>query len=213
MASEAQLREQICLLGKALYDRGYTHGSTGNLSLRCDDGWLLTPTNSCLGRLDPARISKMSWDGKLVAGDAPSKEAFFHLAVYEQRSKLNAVVHLHSTYSTAVSVLPHADTEAILPPLTAYYVMRIGKLKLLPYYKPGDKTLATAVREAARSHHAILLANHGPIVAGTTLEAAVDAAEELEQTAKLFLLLRGAQPRILTAEQVAELQAAYPPPP
>lgn len=210
--TESQLREQICLLGKALYDRGYTHGSTGNLSVRCDEGWLLTPTNSCLGRLDPARLSKMSWDGKLISGDQPSKESFFHLAVYQERSKLSAVVHLHSTYSVAVSVLPSVNPDAVLPPLTAYYVMRIGNLKLLPYYKPGDKTLAAAVGAAAKSHHAILLANHGPIVAGTTLEAAVDAVEELEQTAKLYLLLRGEHPRILTLEQVEELRAAFPPP-
>jgi ribulose-5-phosphate 4-epimerase/fuculose-1-phosphate aldolase len=210
--TESQLREHICLLGKALYDRGYTHGSTGNLSVRVDDGWLLTPTNACLGRLDPARLSKMSWDGKLLAGDAPSKESFLHLAVYEQRSRLNAIVHLHSTYSTAISVLPHADVDTVLPPLTAYYVMRIGNLKLLPYYKPGDKTLAAAVGEAAKSHHAILLANHGPVVAGTSIDAAVDAVEELEQTAKLYLLLRGERSRILTAEQVQELRAAYPAP-
>ncbi len=210
--TESQLREQICLLGKALYDRGYTHGSTGNLSVRCDEGWLLTPTNSCLGRLDPARLSKMSWDGKLISGDQPSKESFFHLAVYQERSKLSAVVHLHSTYSVAVSVLPSVNPDAVLPPLTAYYVMRIGNLKLLPYYKPGDKSLAAAVGAAAKSHHAILLANHGPIVAGTTLEAAVDAVEELEQTAKLYLLLRGEHPRILTLEQVEELRAAFPPP-
>lgn len=211
--TESQLREHICLLGKSLYERGYTHGSTGNLSVRCDDGWLLTPTNACLGRLDPARLSKMNWDGKLLAGDAPSKESFLHLSVYEQRSKLSAIVHLHSTYSTAISVLPNVDPDAVLPPLTAYYVMRVGNLRLLPYYKPGDKTLAAAVGAAAKSHHAILLANHGPIVAGTSLDAAVDAVEELEQTAKLYLLLRGEQPRILTAEQVEELRAAYPPPP
>jgi 3-dehydro-4-phosphotetronate decarboxylase len=209
---ESHLREQICLLGKALYDRGYTHGSTGNLSVRCDDGWLLTPTNSCLGRLDPARLSKMSWDGKLLSGDAPSKESFLHLAVYGERSKLSAIVHLHSTYSTAISVLPNVNPDEVLPPLTAYYVMRIGNLKLLPYYRPGDKSLAAAVGEAARSHHAILLANHGPVIGGTSLDAAVDAAEELEQTAKLYLLLRGENPRILTAAQVEELRAAFPGP-
>jgi 3-dehydro-4-phosphotetronate decarboxylase len=212
LKTESHLRDRICLLGKSLYDRGYTHGSTGNLSVRVDDGWLLTPTNACLGRLDPARLSKMSWDGKLLAGDAPSKESFLHLAVYEQRSKLSAIVHLHATYSTAISVLPNVNLDAVLPPLTAYYVMRIGNLKLLPYYKPGDKTLAAAVGAAAKSHHAILLANHGPVVAGTSLDAAVDATEELEQTAKLYLLLRGEQPRILTAAQVEELRTAYPPP-
>lgn len=211
--TESQLREQICLLGKSLFDRGYTHGSTGNISAKTDDGWLLTPTNSCLGRLDPARLSKMSWDGKLLAGDAPSKEAFLHLAMYEERESFAAVVHLHGSHSVGVSLLEGIDCNDCLPPLTAYYIMRIGHLPLLPYYKPGDMALAGAVREVAKTRHALLLANHGPVIAGTSLSAAVDAAEELEETAKIFLQLRHEKLRMLSAEQVDELRRAFPPPP
>ena len=211
--SENILRDQICEQGKSLFDRGYTHGSTGNISAKLDDGWLLTPTNSCLGKLDPARLSKMSWDGKLFAGDAPSKEAFLHLAMYQERQSFGAVVHLHGSESVGVSLLDNIDCNDCLPPLTAYYIMRIGRLPLLPYFKPGDPSLAGAVREAAKKHHAMLLANHGPVVAGTSLSAAVDAAEELEQTAKIFLNLRHDKLRTLSPQQVEDLRAAFPPPP
>ena len=211
--SENTLRDRIGELGKSLFDRGYTHGSTGNISAKLDDGWLLTPTNSCLGRLDPARLSKMSWDGKLLAGDAPSKESFLHLAMYEERKSFGAVVHLHGSHSVGVSLLEGIDCNDCLPPLTAYYIMRIGHLPLVPYFKPGDMALAGAVRQVAKKHHAVLLANHGPVVAGTSLSAAVDAAEELEETAKIFLNLRHDKLRTLSAEQVDEVRRAFPPPP
>lgn len=208
--SEAKLRDDICLLGASIYERGLTHGSTGNVSAKCDDGWLLTPTGSNLGRLDPARLSKLDWKGKLMSGDAPSKEAFLHLAMYEERAKNAAVVHLHSTHSVAVSVLEGVNPADVLPPLTAYYVMRIGSLPLVPYYAPGDMALAQAVRGFAGKHHAVLLANHGPVVAGSSLSAAADAVEELEATAKLFLLLRQEKVRCLTPERVADLRKKHP---
>lgn len=208
--SESKLREAICRLGASIYARGLTHGSTGNISQKCEDGWLLTPTGSNLGMLDPARISKLDWTGKLMAGDAPSKEAFLHLAMYEERAKNAAVVHLHSTHSVAVSVLAEVDPADVLPPLTAYYVMRIGSLPLVPYFAPGDLALARAVRGFAGRHHAVLLANHGPVVAGSSLSAAADAIEELEATAKLYLLLRHEKVRCLTAEQVADLRRKHP---
>jgi ribulose-5-phosphate 4-epimerase/fuculose-1-phosphate aldolase len=208
--NESLLREEICRLGASIYERGLTHGSTGNVSAKCGDGWLLTPTGSNLGRLDPARLSKLDWKGNLVSGDAPSKEAFLHLAMYEERSKNAAVVHLHSTHSVAVSVLDDVDQADVLPPLTAYYVMRIGSLPLVPYYAPGDMALAQAVRGFAGKHHALLLANHGPVVAGSSLSAAADAVEELEATAKLYLLLRHEKLRCLTQEQVADLRRKYP---
>jgi 3-dehydro-4-phosphotetronate decarboxylase len=211
--NDSALRDQIVLLGRSLYERGYTHGSTGNISVKTEEGWLLSPTNSCLGRLDPARLSRMSWEGRLLDGDPPSKEAFLHLAMYRERTSFEAIVHLHSTYSTAVSTLVEIDPDDALPPLTAYYVMRVGRLPLIPYVKPGDMALADAVASAARKHHAVLLANHGPVVAGTSLSAAVDAVEELEQTARLFLLLRGEKIRTLTREQADNLRQAYPPPP
>ncbi len=193
-----------------MFDRGLTPGSSGNISARVDDGWLMTPTNSCLGRLDPATLSKVDAKGKLVSGDKPTKEAFLHLSVYEQRPSAGAVVHLHSTHSVAVSCLSDIDPRQPIPPITAYYVMKIGNLALLPYYPPGDMTLANAVREVAGKHHAILLANHGPVVAGKDLEAAVYATEELEETAKLYLMLRGNRLKILSDEQVAELHRRYP---
>lgn len=204
--SESRLREQITLFGKSLFERGLTMGSSGNISVRLADGWLLTPTNSCLGRLDPAAIAKLDHDGKLISGDPPSKEGFLHRAVYEERRDAGAIVHLHSTHSVAVSCLPDVDPRDVLPPLTAYYVMRVGTLPLVPYYPPGDKALAEAVRGLAGKHSAVLLANHGPVVAGKTLEAALYATEELEETARLYLLLHGRNPRCLTPEQVKELR-------
>lgn len=207
---ENVLRERIALHGKSLFDRGYGCGSSGNISVRLDDGLLVTPTNSCMGRLDPARISRLDAAGNHLSGDAPSKEAFLHLALYQARPDERAVVHLHSTHSVAVSCLAEVDPADVLPPITAYYVMRIGKLPLLPYFRPGDKALAEAVRASAREHRAMLLANHGPVVAGKELDAAVYAAEELEETAKLYLLLRRERTRFLTPGEVADLQEAFP---
>ena len=207
--TETKLREEICLLGKSMFDRGLTPGSSGNISARVDGGWLMTPTNSCLGRLDPASLSKVDDKGGLLSGAKQTKESFLHLSVYQERPTAGAIVHLHSTHSVAVSCLADVDAHQPIPPITAYYVMKIGNLVLLPYYAPGDMTLANAVRAAAGKHHAILLANHGPIVAGRDLEAAVSATEELEETAKLYLMLRGNRLKILSAEQVAELHRRY----
>ncbi len=208
---ENALREQISTLGKSLFDRGLTMGSSGNISVRLEDGgWLMTPTNACLGRLDPARISRMDRQGRLLDGDTPTKESVLHMAMYDERPQSGAIVHLHSTHSVAVSCLPEIDPEDCIPPLTAYYVMRVGKLPLVPYHIPGDPQLGDAVRGLAGRHSAVLLANHGPVVAGKSLEAAVYATEELEETARLFLLLHGRNPRGLTPEQVAELEARFP---
>jgi ribulose-5-phosphate 4-epimerase/fuculose-1-phosphate aldolase len=206
----AKLREALCVLAKSMVDRGLTHGSTGNLSLRTDDGFLMTPTGSSLGALDPARLAVLDAAGRHVAGDAPTKEALLHLAMYRERPRDTAVVHLHATHSVAVSVLADVDPADVLPPLTAYYAMRIGTLPLLPYFAPGDAALAAAVGAVAGRHHAVLLANHGPVVSGTSLAAAADAIEELEATAKLWLLLRGERVRTLTAEQVAEINRRHP---
>ena len=209
--TENLLREQIAELGKSLYDRGLAHGSAGNISVKLDDGnWLLTPTNSCLGRLDPAKISKLDGNGKLINGDPPSKESFLHLAMYQERAKSAAVVHLHSLHSVAVSCLADINPVDVFPPITAYAIMQVGKLALVPYYPPGDQSLADAVRKLAGKHHAVLLANHGPVVAGTSLNAAVNTVEELEQTAQLMLLLQGRPTRYLSVEQVAELNRRFP---
>jgi ribulose-5-phosphate 4-epimerase/fuculose-1-phosphate aldolase len=206
--SEPKLREEICRLGESLFTRGLTFGSAGNISVRLEGGWLMTPTNVSLGRLDPARLAKLDANGKLVSGDPPTKETFLHRAMYSERPQATAVVHLHSTYSVAVSALADIDTANVLPPITAYYVMRVGRLPLVAYYPPGDLALADAVQRLAGKHHAVLLANHGPVVAGSTLDAAANAIEELEETAKLFLLLRGSKVRLLTNEQVAALKPA-----
>lgn len=208
--NENQLRERIAELGKSLYDRGYAHGSAGNISARLDEcHFLVTPTNSCLGRLDPAKISKLDGDGRLVDGDPPSKESFLHLVVYRERPKSEAVVHLHSLHAVAVSCLADINPDDVFPAITAYAIMQVGKLALVPYYPPGDQSLAEAVRKLAGSHHAVLLANHGPVVAGSSLSAAGYAIEELEQTAQLMLLLQGRPTRLLTPEQIAELNRRF----
>ena len=208
-ADENRLREQVVDFGKSLFERGLTAGSSGNLSVRIDDGWLLTPTNASLGRLDPARLSKLDWDGKLQGGDAPSKEAFLHRAMYRERAGANAIVHLHSTHSAAVSCMCGLNHDDCIPPLTPYFVMKIGRLPLLPYHRPGDPALGDAISTLAKKHAAVLLANHGPVVSGSSLEAAVYAAEELEETAKLFLLLRDVPVRPLDAQQIAELKTVF----
>lgn len=208
--NESRAREQICRFSASLFDRGLTSGSSGNLSMRLEDGWLMTPTNVSLGTLDPAKLAKLDPAGTLISGDPPTKEAFLHLAMYERRSSYRAVVHLHSTYSVAVSCLADVDPKDVLPPITAYYVMRVGRLPLIPYYRPGDKSLAEAVRALADKHHAVLLANHGPVVAGDSLAAAVYATEELEETAKLYLLLQGCKVRALTPEQVDDVRQHFP---
>ena len=207
--TDARSREQIALLGKSLFDRGLTMGSSGNISVRVDGGWLMTPTNACLGRLDPARIAYLDDSARHVSGDSPTKESFLHIAMYGERPQARAVVHLHSTHSVAVSCLDDVDPANVLPPITAYYVMRVGTLPLVPYHAPGDMDLADAVRRLAGRHHAVLLANHGPVVAGTSLENAVYAVEELEETARLHLLLHGRRTRPLTEEQVGDLARRF----
>ncbi len=208
--NEAKLREAICRFGRSLFERGLTPGSSGNISLRLEDGgWLVTPTNASLGFLDPARISRLDARGSLASGDAPTKEIPLHSALYVTRPSARAIVHLHSTHSVAVSMLPEIDPRATLPPMTAYYVMRVGQTALVPYYRPGDPAVADAIRSLGGRYSSVLLANHGPVVAGETLEAAVFATEELEETAKLYLLLRGLNPRYLTPQQVDDLVSVF----
>jgi ribulose-5-phosphate 4-epimerase/fuculose-1-phosphate aldolase len=210
MSEEANARDEICRVGASLFERGLTFGSTGNISVRLPDGgYLMTPTNASLGALDPVKLSRFDAAGRFVDGDPATKEAFLHFCMYGQRRDAGAVVHLHSTHSVAVSILADVDPADVLPPLTAYFVMRVGRLPLVPYYPPGDETLARAVEKLAGRHHSVLLANHGPVVAGSSLANAQFATEELEQTAKLFLMLRALPVRPLTAEQVDELRRRY----
>lgn len=206
ISEETKVRDEIVDVGKSLFDRGLTAGSTGNISVRLSDGrMLMTPTNASLGGLDPARLSCFSAHGVHESGDKPTKEAFLHQCMYCGKDGRRAVVHLHSTYSVAVSILRHVNERDVMPPLTAYYVMRVGFLPLVPYFPPGDEALAAAVGAAAADHHAVLMANHGPVVAGKTLKDAQYATEELEETAKLFMLLQNHEIRPLTQEQRSTL--------
>ena len=207
---DSALREAICRYGRSLFERGLTPGSSGNISVRlADGGWLVTPTNASLGFLDPARISRLDADGRLVSGDKPTKEIPLHAALYESRGAAKAIVHLHSTHAVAVSMLPGIDPKRVLPPLTPYYLMRAGGTALVPYYRPGDPAVADAIRGLAGRYASVLLANHGPVVAGDSLEGAVFATEELEETAKLFLLLRNLNPRALSPAQVQDLVSHF----
>jgi ribulose-5-phosphate 4-epimerase/fuculose-1-phosphate aldolase len=208
--SETRAREQICTMAKSVFDRGLTGGASGNISLRLEDGGLLvTPTGSSFGTLDPGRLSRLDAAGRLLSGDAPTKEMPLHSAFYETRAAAGAVVHLHSTHSVALSVLPDTDPENMLPPLTAYGIMRLGKVRLLPYYRPGDPAMGDAVRGLAGKRAAVVLANHGPVVAGKDLEAAVYAMEELEETARLALLTRGMRPKLLNTAQIRDLVETF----
>ena len=203
MSEEARLRETMCLLAASIFERGLTGGSTGNISARTPDGGLLvSPTGTSFGRLDPASLSRFDASGQLIDGDPPTKEMPLHRAFYDTRSTAGAVVHLHSCHSVAWSIMPDVDEDNFLPPLTPYAIMKLGRVKLLPFFLPGDPAMGEAVRGLAGKRSAVMLANHGPVVAGKDVEAAVNAVEELEDTARLALLTRGLNPRMLTGDQV-----------
>jgi len=210
MTPENALREQICLLAKSMFDRGLTGGSTGNISARTDDGGLLvSPTGTSFGRLDPARLSRFDARGTLISGDQPTKEMPLHSAFYDTRSAAGAVVHLHSCHAVALSMMPDVDANNFLPPLTPYGIMKLGRVKLLPFFMPGDPAMGEAVRGLAGKRSAVMLANHGPVVAGKDIEAACNAIEELEDTARLAMMLRGMNARALTDDQVRALVTKF----
>ena len=210
MTEESALREQICLLAKSMFDRGLTGGSTGNISARTPDGGLLvSPTGTSFGRLDPARLSRFDAAGNLIGGDKPTKEMPLHSAFYETRNQCGAVVHLHSCHSVAWSLMPEVDADNFLPPLTPYSIMKLGKVKLLPFFMPGDPAMGDAVRGLAGKRSAVMLANHGPVVAGKDIEAACNPIEELEDTARLAILMRGYDANQLTPEQVSQVVTKF----
>ena len=211
MSAETKLREAIVTVANSLFERGYTHGSTGNISVPLDDGLLVTPTGSSFGTLDPARLSKLDFDGRLLSGDKPTKEAVLHQSVYRARTRAGAVIHLHATHSVALSCLPVKNPDDALPKLTAYAHMQCGCVAMVPYFKPGDTALAAAVEQTACKHWSMILAHHGPVVAGKTLTAAMHATEELEQTAKLALMLDNKNPATLSQTQIDDLDATFPP--
>lgn len=208
--SEFAIRLLLTELAESLFLRGFSVGSAGNISVRLSDGFLITPTNSSFGRLDPDRLAKLDPKFCHIGGDKPSKEVFMHRAFYTSRPEAGAVVHLHSTMATAVACLPDLDSSNPIPPLTPYFVMRIGRsMPVVPYYRPGDPEMEPAIAAAARGARAVLLANHGPVVSAKTLLDAVYAAEELEEAAKLFILLRNSNARLLTETQVDALLATF----
>lgn len=208
--TETQLREQICMLAKSMFERGLTGGSTGNISARTEDGGLLvSPTGTSFGRLDPGRLSRFDAQGTLISGDNPTKEMPLHSAFYDTRSTAGAVVHLHACHSVALSMMPDANEDNFLPPLTPYAIMKLGKVKLLPFFMPGDPAMGDAVRGLAGKRSAVMLANHGPVVAGKDVEAACNAIEELEDTARLAIMMRGINARALTDDQVQGLVTKF----
>ncbi|MEA3537096.1 3-oxo-tetronate 4-phosphate decarboxylase [Rhizobium sp. CC-YZS058] len=209
MDNENKVRDDIVRLSRSLFERGFSVGSAGNISAAVEDGILMTPTNSCLGFLDPARISKISTDGRHLSGDKPSKEIFLHKAFYDTRKQAGAVVHLHSTFATALSCMTDVDPDDCVPPLTPYVVMRVGQVKLVPYVAPGDPRAGDLIRALEGRYAAVLLANHGPVVTGKDIHSAVYASEELEETAKLLVTLRGAPTRMLSQDNVNELRALF----
>lgn len=204
------LREQMCLLAKSMFERGLTGGSTGNISARTEDGGLIvSPTGTSFGRLDPARLSRFDSAGQFVSGDKPTKEMPLHSAFYDTRGSAGAVVHLHSCHSVAWSMMPEVDQDNFLPPLTPYSIMKLGKVKLLPFFLPGDPAMGEAVRGLAGKRSAVMLANHGPVVAGKDVEAACNAIEELEDTARLAMMLRGVEARMLSQEDVQAIVTRF----
>jgi len=208
--NEDATRSLLVDLAASLFARGFSVGSAGNISVRLPDGYLITPTNSSLGRLESERLAKLDAEFRHIGGDQPSKEVFMHRAFYTARPEAGAVVHLHSTMATAIACLANVDADNPIPPLTPYFVMRVGRtMPVVSYYRPGDPAMEPAITAAARDARAVLLANHGPVVSGKTLTDAVYAAEELEEAAKLALLLRGADPRLLTPAQVDTLLATF----
>ena len=207
--TEDQVRLDIVRWSRSLFERRFTVGSSGNISVKLDDCYIVTPTNSCLGFLEAGTLSRLDRSGTHVAGDAPTKELPLHLAFYEARPAARAVVHLHSTYATALSCLADTDAADAMAPITPYMVMRLGTVPVIDYVRPGSADIAPLIRAKAAEHSAVLLANHGPVVAGPSLDAAVYAIEELEETAKLLIVTRGMKVRHLDAGQIAELERTF----
>lgn len=188
MSAEAKLREEICRIGASLYQRGYTVGSAGNISARLDDGWLITPTDACLGFLDPAAIAKVDASGNWVSGDKPSKTLVLHRAVYDNNPEMHAVVHTHSTHLVSLTINGVWREEDVLPPITPYYVMKVGHIPLIRYARPGAPEVAEQVAKIATKVRGVLLERLGPVVWESSVSKAAFALEELEETAKLWHL-------------------------
>ncbi|MGH8329497.1 MAG: aldolase [Pseudomonas sp.] len=188
MSNESALREEICEVGRSLYQRGYTVGSAGNISARLDDGWLITPTDVCLGRLDPSTIAKVNLAGEWVSGDKPSKTLALHRQVYDRNPNVGGVVHTHSTHLVALTLAGVWQADDILPPLTPYQVMKVGHIPLIGYQRPGSPKVAEQVAQLANSVRGVMLERLGPVVWESSVSRASYALEELEETARLWLM-------------------------
>lgn len=209
MPPENRVRDEICRIGESLYRRGYTVGSAGNISARLEDGFLITPTDACLGFLDPAGLAKLDHDGRQVAGERASKTIVLHRAVYGARPDIGGIVHTHSTNLVALSMLPDVNRNDVLPALTPYFVMKVGHVPMIPYRRPGDPAVADLVLAHAASVRAVLLERLGPLVWHDSVSAACFALEELEETAKLWLMLRDVRPPALGQAQIDDIKRTF----
>ena len=197
MSEEARVRDEVCLMARSLFERGLSPGSSGNISARVPGGFLCTPTNSSFGFLDPARLSKLDENGRHVAGDRPTKEVSMHLGTYRGRPDARAITHLHSTWCVCLSCLEEGDPDDLIPPLTPYVRMRVGRVAKLPYVAPGDPAIEPLITAKMGSHKAVIIANHGLTVAGADVRDSVFNAEEIEEAAKVSLILQGKATRLL----------------
>ncbi|AWB65861.1 aldolase [Saccharobesus litoralis] len=209
MLDTASAKQKLMAFAESIFNRGLTAGASANMSIKTDTGWVITPTNSCFGFLDADRLSVLDQQGNLISGDKPSKEFLLHKAFYDQRPDDTCVLHLHSTYATALSCLPCANTSDAVPSYTPYLTMRLGAIALVPYFAPGDVALADAVYEVAANHPGVIMANHGPIVSGKTVESCVFGMEELEESCKLAFKLKGHQANLLSKDNIADLKAKF----
>jgi len=208
MSNENALREEICTVGISLYDRGYTVGSAGNISARLEDGWLITPTDACLGRLDPGAIAKVSLDGQWVSGDKPSKTLALHRQIYGNNPNVGGVVHTHSSHLVALTLAGVWSENDILPPLTPYQVMKVGHLPLIQYCRPGSPLVAEKVAQLANRVRGVMLERLGPVIWESSVSKASYVLEELEETAKLWLM-SNPRPSPLSEEALHELAQVF----
>ncbi|MCC3721495.1 aldolase [Rouxiella badensis] len=208
MNNENRLREEICWLGASLFQRGYTVGSAGNISARLDDGWLITPTDACLGRLDPAKIAKVNSKGEWISGDKPSKTLLLHRQIYDRNASVNGVVHTHSTNLVNLTLQGVWSRPSILPPLTPYQVMKVGRIPLIDYDRPGSDAVAAQIAELANQVNGVMLERLGPVIWGKTVSSACFALEELEETAKLWMQ-SDKKPSPLPESAVRELSEVF----
>jgi len=205
---ESKAREEICATGASLYQRGYTVGTAGNISARLDDGWLITPTDACLGRLDPAEIAKVDLAGNAVSGGRPSKTLALHRGIYARNAETRGVIHTHSTHLVALTLAGVWSEADVLPPITPYYVMKVGHIPLIRYRRPGDPQVAEQIAALADTVRGVLLERLGPVVWERSVAQASYALEEFEETARLWLMTNP-RPAPLDAAALEELRSVF----